>query len=325
MNMPEKLDFAHLPTPIYRLDRLSEELGRNLFIKRDDYTGMAFSGNKIRKLEFAAREALDQDAGVLITCGGVQSNHCRATAAVAAKLGLKCHLAIKKNEEIKEEGNLLMDRLFGAEITFYDGEPNFDFMEKMKIIGSAYETKGIKPYYIPMGASNGVGNMGYFDALTEIVQQEEQIGTTFDAVCCAIGSGGTYGGLFLSNAFNRYGKTIYSFSVLDTSENSKRTVDSILKETIEAYDMDVSYDLEDMHIFDEYVGRGYALSQPHEIDFIKEIAQKEAVIFDPVYTGKAFLGLVEEIRKGTFDQHENILFIHTGGLFGLFPKWELMG
>lgn len=318
-----KLNLANLPTPIQRLDVLSKEWGVDLWIKRDDYTGIETSGNKIRKLEYTIAKALSEEAGVVITCGGIQSNHCRATAAVAARVGIKSHLVLRIDEEPPIEGNYLLDKILGANITFisrkdYSSRRN----EIMKEIADEYESKGIKAYVIPEGASDGVGNLGYIEAVKETLEQEKELGVEFDTIICAVGSGGTYSGLFLGTKLLAPQKEVYAFNVCDDEEYFLNVCTTIAKDTVSALDLDLEIRREDMHIIDGYKGIGYAISRDEELEFIVDVAKKEGIILDPVYTGKAFYGLFNEIKKGNFDKNKRILFVHTGGLYGVFPKQE---
>ncbi len=190
MKIPQKLDLAFLPTPIRKLTRLSTELNKNIFIKRDDLTGVEFSGNKIRKLEYSVFQAINQNAKVLITCGGIQSNHARATAAVAAKLGLKSHLVLNGNSNTPPKGNHLLDLLLDAKITFLDDETFHSKLDSiMNEVKNEYEKKGIKAYIIPLGASNAIGNFGYYNCLNEIVAYEKKNNINFDTIVCTVGSG----------------------------------------------------------------------------------------------------------------------------------------
>ena len=318
-----RIRLANLPTPVYRLDRVSAELGKNIWIKRDDFTGAEMSGNKVRKLEFTAAKALKEGADVLITAGGIQSNHARATAAAAARLGLKSHLVLSVSSEPCLEGNYLLDRMLGAEITLLDENGGVTLSAKMEEIAGAYRKAGKRPYVIPVGASDGVGNFGYLNAFREILTQEEELGVSFDAVVCAAGSGGTYSGLWLGNRLFRAGKRIVGITVCDNRDYFKGVCGRIVNETLGLLGEEAPGDEEESFTFiDGYKGRGYALSKPDELRFIADIAAKEGVVLDPVYTGKAFYGLYSEVRKGTFDSCGNILFIHTGGQYGLFPKQE---
>ncbi|GMG98035.1 D-cysteine desulfhydrase family protein [Tepidimicrobium xylanilyticum] len=315
--MVNRIRFANLPTRIERLNRLSKELGRNIYIKRDDETGMEISGNKIRKLEFSVGEALENNCDYLITCGGIQSNHARATAAVAAKLGLGSYLVLKGDENEEAEGNLFLDKLLGAKIKFITKEEyKYNRKEIMEDIRKSLEVEGHKAYIIPEGASNGMGSLGYVNAMEEILEQEKQIDVKFDAIVVTVGSGGTYAGLYYGNHVNDNPATIYGFNICDTKEHFQQIVLKLLDEIAIYTGKGIDVNEDELHIIDGYPGLGYALSRSEEIEFINYIAKLEGIILDPVYTGKAMYGLVEEIKKGTFDKHENILFIHTGGIFG---------
>ena len=317
MNKIKRLNLANLPTKIERLNRLSDNLGKNIYIKRDDQTGMEVSGNKVRKLEYAVAEALEEGADYLITCGGIQSNHCRATAAVAAKLGLGAYLVLRGDEDTPVEGNLFLDRILGANIKFVSEEEyknnRMDIMESIK---EELGDKGHKAYIMPVGASNGVGSLGYINAMEEILKQEEEMGLKFDAIVVTVGSGGTYAGLYYGNHINNNPAAIYGFNICDSSDYFKDVVLGLLKEIATYTGKEIEVNKDDLNIIGGYEGRGYALSRIEEIEFIRYLARLEGIVLDPVYTGKAMYGLVEEIKKGTFDKHENILFIHTGGIFG---------
>ncbi|WP_017417108.1 D-cysteine desulfhydrase family protein [Clostridium tunisiense] len=324
-NIPEKLNIANLPTKIQKLERLTKELqGPNIFIKRDDETGSEVSGNKIRKLEFSVKEALNQGCNLLITCGGIQSNHCRATAAIAAKLGLKSSLVLRGSEAKDIDGNLFLNKLLGADIKFITAEDyKHNRMLIMENLKTEYEKQGFKPYIIPEGASNGIGTFGYFNAMEEILNQEKDMNIHFDKIIVAVGSGGTHAGLLLSKKILGFHGEIYGINVCDNEDYFKNRIHNILDESINYLNIDLNFNLDEIHIIDGYVGRGYALSTPETLEFILHIAQLEGLILDPVYTGKAMYGLSKEIKKGTFKKDENILFIHTGGLFGLYPQRDL--
>lgn len=321
VNLPQYINLANLPTKIERLERLSNQLGGpEIYIKRDDQTGTEVSGNKIRKLEFSVREALNQGCDTLITCGGLQSNHARATAAAAAKLGLKSVLVLRCNENHSPDGNHLLDKLLGADVRFINGEEyknsRMDIMEGIKL---ELETRGQKGYIIPEGASNGIGLFGYFKAMQEIINQESEMGVHFDMIVSAVGSGGTYGGMFLANKLMKNDSKIYGVNVCDDEDYFKNRIYDIIMDGLKYLNTKADISRDEINIIDGYVGRGYAQSRQEELDFIYELARMEGLILDPVYTGKAMYGLCEEIRKGRFKDIKNILFIHTGGLFGLFP------
>lgn len=324
ITIPERIILANLPTKIEKLERISAQLqGPSIYIKRDDQTGTELSGNKIRKLEYCIREAIDQGCDTLITCGGIQSNHCRATAAAAAKLGLKAIVVLRGHDPDTYEGNLLLDHLLGAEVRWISSEDYRDHrMDIMHTIADEVSAKGQQAYVIPEGASSGIGAFGYFSALQEIVQQEQELGISFDAVIVAVGSGGTHGGLLLAQQLLPTSHRIIGINVCDDEDYFIKAITTVIEESAHYLDQSVTIPTEAIEIIDGYVGKGYAQSQPQELQCIKDLASLEGVILDPVYTGKAFYGLVEEIRKGTFQDLQNILFIHTGGLYGLFPHSE---
>ena len=317
MKIPNRVELANLPTKIEFLERLSEELGKNIYIKRDDQTGTEISGNKIRKLEFAVKEAIDNNCDYLITCGGIQSNHARATATAAAKLGMGAYLVLVGNKDSQLEGNYFLDKMLGANIKLVtlDQYKN-NRAEIMNDIKAKLEKEGHKAYIIPEGASNGIGSIGYVNAMEEILKQEEELGIKFDAIALTVGSGGTYAGLYYGNHVNNNPSTIYGINVTGNKEYFQKIIEGLLQEIAIYTDKKIDVVSNDINIIDGYVGLGYALSQQEEIDFIHHLAKTEGIVLDPVYTGKGMFGLVQEIKKGSFDRHKNILFIHTGGLFG---------
>lgn len=321
ITIPERILLANLPTKIEKLERISAQLqGPSIYIKRDDQTGTEFAGNKIRKLEYCIREAIDQGCDTLITCGGIQSNHCRATAAAAAKLGLKAIVVLRGDNPDIYEGNVLLDHLLGAEVHWISSEDYRDHrMDIMNMIANEVSATGQQAYVIPEGASSGIGAFGYFSALQEIVQQEQELGISFDAIVVAVGSGGTHGGLLLAQQLLPTSHRIIGINVCDNEDYFKKAITKVMQESAHYINQPVTIPTEAIKIIDGYVGKGYAQSQPQELQCIKDLASLEGVILDPVYTGKAFYGLLEEIRKGTFKDLQNILFIHTGGLYGLFP------
>jgi len=325
LKTPDRIKLANLPTKIEKLNRLSKLLGGpDIYVKRDDYTGTEISGNKVRKLEFSVKEALDMGCDYLITCGGIQSNHARATVAVAVKMGMKAGLVLRGNEDNEIDGNLFINKLLGADIRFITPEDyrnrRMEIMEELK---KEMELQGFKPYIIPEGASNGIGSFGYFNAMEEILAQEKEMGIHFDGIFIAIGSGGTHAGLLLGSKLLNSTSKIYGINVCDDEEYFKNNIYQILIESNKYLDRDIDFDKSEINIIDGYVGRGYALSTPAELNFISDLAKLEGIILDPVYTGKGMYGLTEEIKKGRFKNFKNILFIHTGGLFGLFPQKNL--
>lgn len=310
----KRLQLANLPTPIQKLDRLSEGLGVNLYLKRDDFTGTEVSGNKIRKLEFSLADALNQGCDTLITAGGIQSNHCRATAAAAAKLGLGCDLIVRGEIPTYMEGNLFMDKALGARVHMIPPEQSRE--KKMDEVIKNLKEQGHKPYLIPVGASNAVGSLGYAAALAEITKQEQELGIAFDTIVIAVGSGGTYSGLWYENQKQGAKRKIFGFAVDHNTEIFVETISDIIKEMYRNEGLREPHQFNDILINDQYIGAGYAKSRPEELSYIMKISREHGFLLDPVYTGKAFYGMISEIEKGSFQDAKNILFIHTGGLQG---------
>ena len=328
-----KLSLANLPTRIQHMPHWSAECGKNIYVKRDDQTGSEWSGNKIRKLEFAVKEAMDLGCDLLITCGGIQSNHCRATVAVATRLSMRSAVLLRISEEPPLEGNYFLDRLMGADVRFCTRDEYRDHRASiMQEMADGYAAQGFKPYIIPEGASFGIGTLGYYHAMKEIVAQERELGIVFDTVVVATGSGGTLAGLQLSNLVNGFGKRVIGVCVCDDAAYFQEIAVRISREALpylvaqgeisqdRANHVAATLKPSDFELFEEYVGIGYALSRPEELAHIARMARLEGTVFDPVYTGKATYGMVNELLPGgRLRSSENILFIHTGGLFGLFP------
>ncbi len=321
---PESLSLAHLPTPIEALPALSSCFeGPDLYIKRDDYTGLALSGNKVRKLEFLLAEAKGQNCDYLITCGGAQSNHARAMAVAATRLGMKSHLVLRNGDRLSIEGNLFINRLVGAEIQYISPEEYMRVDSVMRGVANDLKAAGHRPYVIPEGGSNELGSIGYVKAAMEIAQQLKQLKLDIRHIIVPIGSGGTYAGLLAGKYIYDLAATIHGINVCDNKNYFENTVTRLLQRMDQRFNLPCDVAEVEMHIIDGYVGKGYALSDQQEIDIIKQVARTEGILLDPVYTGKAMFGLREEIRKGRFNKREKILFLHTGGIFGLFPKKNL--
>jgi len=317
MKMPKKIELANLPTRIDHLDRFSEELGVDLWIKRDDQTGSEISGNKVRKLEFAVKEAIDSGCDYLITCGGIQSNHARATAAVAARLGMGSRLVLRGTERQVPEGNLFFDKMLGATVRFITPEEYSSSRgEIMQEEADKLAVEGHNAYILPEGASNGIGSFGYINAFKEILEREGEIGIEFDAIVATVGSGGTFSGLLYGNEINGNRKDIIGFNIAGTADGFREIVIGLLEEIGGITGSGSKLGPGDIKIIDGYPGLGYAISRKEEIDFIKHFSMTEGIILDPVYTGKAMYGLYSELKKGNLRNYKNILFIHTGGLFG---------
>jgi D-cysteine desulfhydrase len=305
---------------MHPLPRLSEALGRALWIKRDDYTGAELTGNKVRKLEFLLRDAIAQGADTVITCGGLQSNHARATALAAARLGLSSHLVLRGQAPEVATGNLLLGALAGAEIHFITPEQYRDRARILEGHASALRQRGRTPYIIPEGGSNALGAFGYVRAAQEIAIQSEEAGVRFDTVVVAVGSGGTLAGLVVGHKLwpGRIPAPI-GINVCDDAPYFQRVVAGIAADMADRFGTPACGE-DEVALIDGFVGLGYALSTCAELESIARVARSEGVLLDPVYTGKAFHALERSIARNDPRIGEKILFIHTGGIFGLFPK-----
>jgi len=321
------LSLAQLPTPLTPLDRLSKKLGGpRIWLKRDDQTGSAVSGNKIRKLEFSLAQALEQGCDTIITCGGVQSNHCRTTAILCASLGLKCHLVLRgsapeSNDSV--DGNLFLDYLAGAQISYYRPAQYQSHQHSIMLEWEQhYLQTGAKPFSIPTGASNGTGLWGYIAASEELAADFSQHGIAPGHIVSATGSGGTQAGLVAGNALFDLKTKVWGINVCDDEAYFVNKVRADLRQWQKMYEQSLDVETLPINVIDGYVAPGYARASAEVFATIAEVAALEGVIFDPVYTGKAFNGLIDQIQKGRFEDSEDIVFIHTGGLFGLFPQRE---
>lgn len=326
-NWPPRLSLANLPTPIQPLERWSAAVGgAKIWLKRDDLTGMLLSGNKIRKLEFVARAAMDQQARVLITCGAITSNHARATAILAARLGLKSHLVLRGDRPALAAGNYLLDLAVGAEVDFITPEAYREHRgEIMAEIAARYSQQGLPACIIPEGASDGLGAFGYAHAVAEIKAQAEAMGVMFDFMVCAVGSGGTQAGLILGRELLDWPTRIIGINICDDAAYFSARIEEILAQVRTDYLPELEINRLTIDIIDGYIGDGYGKSRPEELRTLLELARLEGILLDPVYTGKAMHGLVAEIRRGRFEGAANILFLHSGGLFGLLGIAETLG
>ena len=324
---PKRVQLARLPTPIYRLERMTEILGGpEIYIKRDDLTGIGLSGNKVRKLEYLLADAKARGADTLITCGGIQSNHARATAVAAVQNGMSAVLVLRGQHAEPYDGNVLLDRLVDAEIRLVTPEQYARRIgEIMGEIAGELRDAGRRPYVIPEGGSNACGVWGYLRAAEEIRGQVEEMNLEVDAIITAVGSGGTYAGLSIGRKLVDLPARIVGFNVCDTAEHFQDLIGRLAAGTVEQYRLPVRLEADEIDLIDGYVGRGYALSRPEELTFIRTVARTEGIFLDPVYTGKAFFGLADQIRKGRFDKGERILFLHTGGIYGLFTPAKREG
>lgn len=318
--MPSKLDLAHLPTPLFRSDALDALVGARVWVKRDDMTGGAESGNKIRKLEYLLAAALEQGADTVITCGGFQSNHARATALLARRLGLRPVLLLRTLSSpppTPDTGNALIDALAGAEIRAISPEQYRRRDALMAEVATELAAKGARPYVIPEGGSSGLGSLGYVDAMREVGEQlargEQGAPRRFDAVVHACGSGGTAAGVALGAALYGIAPAVLAMAVCDDVAYFERVIARLIAEArplLDAPPADAP-----LRIVDAYKGPGYAVATTEQLRFIGAVARACGLVLDPVYTGKALYGLAQ-----LPDKPKTALFLHTGGLPGLFAQ-----
>ena len=320
MITPPRISLARLPTPLQCLERLSKETGTRIWVKRDDLTDTVACGNKLRKLEFSVGQALADGADVLVTWGGVQSNHCRSTAVTAARLGLRSHLVLRGRKPEEMDGNLLLDELVGADITYLT-LPEYQQMDRTyESLRSAYASGGQTTYRIPVGASDEVGLWGYISACEELAGDFRDAGIKPDAVVSATGSGGTLAGLIIGNALHRLDTEIIAFNVCDDEQYFIDKISADFRQWQQRYEADLDISQLSINVIDGYVGPGYGRATPEVFSTIRRIAGLEGIVLDPVYTGKAFNAMLREIEGGRFSGMKDIVFIHTGGVYGLFPQ-----
>jgi D-cysteine desulfhydrase len=321
MQQPPRRSLALLPTPLHLLERFPTGFQRpRIWIKRDDLTGAALSGNKVRKLEFCVGDALEQKSDVLITCGGSQSNLCRAVALVGAQLGLRVHLALRGEPTEHPDGNLFLAQLAGAAVTYVSAE---DYRSRiwpvMNEIAARYASDGHRPYAMGPGASNEVGLWGYLMAAEELRTDFETHGISPGALIVATGTTSTVSGLLLGTRVFGLRAEVLGITVGGAGATLETKVVKDLVRWQTRYDPGQSVEGLQARILDGYVGPGYGRAEPHIYALIAQMARTEGILLDPVYTAKAFHGLLEETRRGRFDGCDDIVFVHTGGLFGLFP------
>ncbi|WP_426956139.1 D-cysteine desulfhydrase [Muricoccus radiodurans] len=318
-----RIRLGHLPTPLEPMENLSKHLGGpNLWIKRDDCTGLSTGGNKTRKLEYLMADARAQGADTVITQGATQSNHARQTAAAAAKLGMECHILLEDrtgytDPAYKNSANVMMDKLHGASVSRRPG--GADMQAEMEALAADLRTKGKKPYVIPGGGSNPVGALGYVTAALELMNQANEIGLKIDHLVHATGSAGTQAGLVAGLVGLNSGINLLGIGVRAPKEKqeanvlalAQRTADHIglPKDTVRAEHVKANCD---------YVGQGYGIPTQGMVEAVKLLAEKEGILLDPVYSGKGMAGLIDLIGKGHFKAGENVVFLHTGGAVGLF-------
>ena len=308
-----RLKFAHLPTPIEELPRLSEELGGpRILVKRDDQTGLALGGNKTRKLEFLVAEALEQGARMLISGGALQSNHCRQTAAAAARFGLDCTLVLNGEMRERPSANLLLDQLFGAQILTLQDRAYRD-----QILQETYDqavAAGKRPYLVTYGGSSPTGALGYGFAMQEFMDQN----VNADWIVFGTSSGGTHAGLVLGQRVFGYKGKVLGISIDEPEAWLKMRVSELASDASELLGERIDFTPDDVLANEEYCQAGYGVLTDAEREAVKLFARMEGLLLDPVYTGRAAAGMLDLIRKGFFKKDETVLFWHTGGAPALF-------
>lgn len=315
-----RIRLAHLPTPLEPLPRLSEELGLDLWIKRDDCTGLAGGGNKTRKLEFLLGAAFEADADTLVTQGAVQSNHVRQTAAAAAAHGLACEIILEERTGSKAtdyvgNGNVLLDRLFGATLRTVPG--GTDMVAELEKTAAEVRARGGKPYVIPGGGSNPTGALGYVDCAREIVVQADEMDLEVHRIVTATGSAGTHAGLVAGLAVMGADIPVLGIGVRAPKDKQEANVFKLAEETAALLGQPGRVTREMVVADCDYVGEGYGLIDQGVIDALTLAARLDGIVLDPVYSGKAMKGLIALARAGRF-KGETVVFLHTGGAQGLF-------
>ena len=308
MNEFPKVSLGIFPTPVQRLENISSILGADIYVKRDDMTGLGLGGNKVRKLEYLLADAKDQGAQVVFTTGGAQSNHAMLTAAAARRMGMTPILILKKRGVTARQGNQLLEHLMGVDVRFMDTDSYEDIYREMDRVG---REMGLPYYKIPCGGSNALGTLGYVDCVRELAEQ----GQHFDHIICAEGSGGTMAGLALGAKLHMPGARVTGMMV-DDDPFDVITV-RLMREAAELLGAEVEVTREDFDLRD-LCGPGYAIPSEGGNAAVSLMASQEGIFLDPVYTGKAFAGLVAMAKEGAFKPSERVLFLHSGGAGGLF-------
>lgn len=317
-----RVNLAHLPTPLEHLPNLSKYLGGpDIWVKRDDCTGLASGGNKTRKLEFSMAAALAEGADTIVTVGAVQSNHVRQTAAAAAKLGLACEVLLEHrvsdpSEPYANSGNVFLDKIFGANLREYPGGTDFD--SAMEEVAGEVRAAGGKPYIVPGGASNAIGALGYVNCAIELLEQLKQRNLKMDHLVTATGSAGTQAGLAVGLKASGSDMPMLGIGVNAPQNAQEEKVYKLAVETAEYIGKPGIVAREDIVANCDYVGSGYGVPTESMNEAVLLLARQEGLLFDPVYSGKGLAGMIDLIRKGEFAGASNIVFLHTGGSAALF-------
>jgi D-cysteine desulfhydrase len=337
MNHPPRIRLANLPTPIHRLPRLSAEIGVELFVWRDDMTGCVESGNKVRKLEFILADALAKKATHIVTGGGMQSNHTRATAYCARRLGLATTIVVREPKQGRvpgeiPTGNLLLNHIAGADLRFVSfadyQQAGGGYLPLIEAEAERLRKTGATPYVVPSGGSMPIGSWGYIAAVEEMLGtwRGSGAGTAApDALFFALGSGGTHAGLHLGYELNGLSTAnLCAVNVSDSAEHFRQHVGSLIERTRSRFDLPPSTGA-GLNIFDGHYGDGYALASDDDFRFYLDLARQEGLLLDPVYSGKAFQGMLAELKKTPERFGQKVLFLHSGGVFAHYAYMEQLG
>ena len=315
LNDMPRVPLGAYPTPFCKLEAISAQYGKDIWIKRDDLCGVALGGNKVRKLESLLAEARAQGCDTVFTTGGAQSNHAMLTAACAARLGMRCILILKQRGVTEHKGNLVLDDIYGAEVRMMDTDRYDDIYEEMHRVGAELAREGHKSFYIPVGGSTALGALGYVNCVREFTVQAMTADVKIGHIVSATGSGGTTAGLLLGAKLFLPGVKVTGMGV-DT-DPFEEIVPRLAAEAAELLDRTFLRTEDDFQMV-YHVGQGYAIPNAEDTPYIEELARKEGILLDPVYTGKAWAGMLKLLKEGYFDGDENIVFVHTGGAAALF-------
>ena len=310
-----RVSLGVFPTPFYKLESISAKYGKNIWIKRDDMCGVALGGNKVRKLEFLLADAKAQGCDTVFTTGGAQSNHAMLTAACAARLGMKCILILKKRGVTERKGNLVLDDIYGADVRFMDTDSYDDIYAEMHRVGEELAKEGHKSYYIPVGGSNPLGAVGYVNGVREFTVQALAAGIRIGHIVSATGSGGTTAGLLLGAKLFQPGVKVTGMGVDD--DPFEEIVPDLAAQAAGILECSFEREQDDFEMV-YHVGQGYAIPNAEDTPYIEELARMEGILLDPVYTGKAWAGMLKLLKEGYFGDEDNIVFVHTGGAAALF-------
>ncbi|MBL8701468.1 MAG: D-cysteine desulfhydrase family protein [Alphaproteobacteria bacterium] len=321
-----RLSLGFLPTPVEKLERLGAELGVDLSVKRDDFTGFGGGGNKVRKLEFLMAEAVAHGAKVLITTGGHQSNHARMTAAAARRFGMKPVLVLRGNRPPQFQGNLLLDHILGAQIDFLDPEGYFTQVKPlMQQRADEAAARGETPYIIPLGGATALGAMGYVSAVRELADQYAALGRPApDTIVAPVGTGGTVAGLLIGCALYWPRTAVVGIAVSGSAVPFPERIAVLANDGAAMLGEARRWKPDEISVESGYVGPGYAIPSDDGNAAIMRLARSEGLFLDPVYTGKAFAGLIDGVKRGTIAKGSRVLFIHCGGSPALYPFAEVL-